>query len=191
MANARIILLIPNAALQARVALNASSWKRLCTPGMGMNLWGASPLSEDIKSIMLTIVTTSRRQGQYREVLSEGSLSAKRRADEQESDTRLRSRVEQAQDCNGRMSALYSKSGGCVVIVHVLIRGDLRCVQFDENGAAGSNARRNTAEVSSGRSSDGCTDAHIAKDQRRRTGQRLLMLDACVACDRREVSLGA
>ena len=158
---------------------------------MGMNLWGVSPLSEDIESIMLTIVTTSRRQGQYREVWSEGSLSAKRRADEQESDTRLSSRVEQAQDCNGHESALYSKSGGCVVIVHVLIRGDLRCVQFDENGAACSNARRNAAEVSSGRSSDVGTDARITKDQRRRTGQRLLMLDACVACDWREVSSGA
>jgi hypothetical protein len=54
--------------------LNRVATKRLCTPGMGMNLWGASPLSEDIKSIMLTIVTTSRRQGQYREVLSEGRL---------------------------------------------------------------------------------------------------------------------
>jgi hypothetical protein len=177
--------------LHARVALNASSWKHLCTPGMGMNLWGVSPLSEDIESIMLTIVTTSRRQGQYREVWSEGSLSAKRRADEQESDTRLRSRVELAQDSEGHLSALYSKSGGCVVIVHVLIRGDLRCVQFDENGAACSNARRNAAEVSSGRSSGLVLDDRIAKDQRRRTGQRLLMLDACVACDRREVSLGA
>ena len=53
------------------------------------------------------------------------SLSAKRRADEQESDTRLSSRVEQAHDCEDHESALYSKSGGCVVTVHVLIRGDL------------------------------------------------------------------
>ena len=53
------------------------------------------------------------------------SRSAKRRADEQESDTRLSSRVEQAHDCDDHESALYSKSGGCVVTVHALIRGDL------------------------------------------------------------------
>jgi hypothetical protein len=164
---------------------------RWCTPVMGMNLWGASPLSEDIESTMLTIVTTSRRQGQYREVLSGGSLSAKRRADEQESDTRLSSRVEQAQDCNDHLSALYSKSGGCVATVHVLIRGDLWCVQFDENGARCSNAWRNTIEVSSGRSSGLVLDDRIVKDQRSRTGQRLFVLDACSARDRREVSSGA
>jgi hypothetical protein len=123
-----------------------------CTPGMGMNLWGVSPLSEDIELTMLTIVTTSLWQGQPREGLSEGSLSAKRRADEQKLDTRLSSRVEQAQDCEGHMSALHGKSSGCVVTVHVLIRGDLLCVQFDENGAFGSNAERNAIEVSSGRS---------------------------------------
>ena len=49
------------------------------------------------------------------------SRSAKRRADEQESDTRLSSRVEQAPDCEDHESALYSKSGGCVVTVHVSI----------------------------------------------------------------------
>jgi hypothetical protein len=96
-----------------------------CTPGMGMNLWGASPLSEDLASTMLTIVKTSRRQGQHREVVSEGSPSAKRRADEQESDTRLSSRVEWAPHHEGQGSARYSKSGGGVVTVQVLIRGDL------------------------------------------------------------------
>jgi hypothetical protein len=87
----------------------------LCTPGMGMNLWGASPLSEDSTSTMLTIVKTSRRQGQHREGLSEGSLSAKRRADEQESDTRLSSRVEQAHDCKDHESA--QKSAAVVVVM--------------------------------------------------------------------------
>lgn len=158
---------------------------------MGMNLWGVSPLSEDIESTMLTIVTTSRRQGQPRERLSEGSLSAKRRADEQESDTRLRSRVEQAQDCNGRMSALYSKSGGCVATVHALIRGDLFCEWRVERYAPRSNARRDETEVSSGRSSETILDDRIAKDQRSRTGQRLFVLDSHGACDQREVSIGA
>ena len=74
---------------------------------------------------MLTIVKISRRQGQHREVLSEGSPSAKRRADEQEPDTRLSRRAEWAPDHEGHESARYGKFGGCVVTVHVLIRGAL------------------------------------------------------------------
>ena len=124
-----------------------------CTPGMGMNLWGESPLSEDLKSTMLMIVTTSLWQGQHREGLSGGSLSAKQRADEQKLDTRLSSRVEQAQDCNGHQSALHGKSSGCVVIVHVLIRGDLFHKWLAVNHATGSNVRCDETEVSSGRSS--------------------------------------
>jgi|SRR3972149_6119308 len=158
---------------------------------MGMNSWGGSPLSEDFESTMLTIVTTSRRQGQPREGLSEGSLSAKRRADEQKLDIRLSSRVEQAHDCEDRKSALYSKPSGCVVIVHVLIRGDLLCVRFVVNGARCSNASRNAAEVSSGRSSGTIREDWSAKDQRSRTGQRLVMLDVHGACAKREVSFGA
>ena len=157
---------------------------------MGMNLWGGSPLSEDFESTMLTIVKTSRRQGQHREGLSEGSLSAKRRADEQEPDTRLNSRVEQAHDCDGHKSALYSKSGGCVVTVHVLIRGDLPRVQFVVNGARCSNAPRNAAEVSSGHSSDARKEVQITKDQRSRTRQRLFVLGSHEACAKREVSTG-
>ena len=155
-----------------------------------MNSWGVSPLSEDFESTMLTIVTTSRRQGQRCEGLSEGSLSAKRRADEQKLDTRLSSRVEQAQDCDDHESALYSKSGGCVVTVHVLIRGDLLCVQLDESGARCSNAARSATEVSSGRSSDVHREAQSAKDQRSRTRQRLFALDVHEACVKREVSIG-
>jgi len=58
------------------------SLSALCTPSMGMNLWGEGPLSEDSALTMLTIITTSRRQAQRREGLCEGSLSAKRRQDE-------------------------------------------------------------------------------------------------------------
>ena len=101
----------------------------VCTPSMGMDLWGESPLSEDSTLTMwLTPITTSRRQGQCCEVLSKGSRSAKRRADEQKSDTRLSRRVELAQDSKDHEFARYSKSGGGVVTVHVLIWGDL----FDE-----------------------------------------------------------
>ena len=126
---------------------------------MGMNLWGESPLSEDSTLTLLTIITTSRRQRQYREVLSEGSLSAKRRADEQKLDIRLSSRVEWAHDHEGRESALHSKSGGCVVTVHVLIWGDLHCRRLVVSRAPGSNAGRVMAEVSSGHDSQGSGSA--------------------------------
>src|SRR3972149_9951682 len=95
---------------------------------MGMNLWGESPRSEDSAlTMLLTSITTSRGQGQSGEGLSEGSRSAKRRADEQKSDIRLSRRVEWAQDHEGREFAWYSKSGGCGVTGHVLIWGVLGC----------------------------------------------------------------
>jgi hypothetical protein len=50
---------------------------RLCTPGMGVILRGASPLYEN--PVYGNIDTSiSRKQGHHREVLSEGSWSAKR-----------------------------------------------------------------------------------------------------------------
>ena len=41
----------------------------LCTPGMGVNLWGASPLYENLMVfiVMNTNKSTSRRQGRLRE----------------------------------------------------------------------------------------------------------------------------
>ncbi len=153
---------------------------------MGMNLWGVSPLSENSTLTMLTIITTSRRQRQSREGWSEGSLSAKRRADEQKSDIRLKQhRVEWAQDNEGREFALYSKSGGCVVTVHVLIWGDLQRRRRCRGRASGSNVGRVVAEVSSGHSSVEGRSASNAKDQRNRTGQRLAVLDPRVACAKR------
>ena len=106
-----------------------------CTPSTGMNLWGESPLSENSALTMLTIITTSRRQRQSREGRSEGSLSAKRRADEQKSDTRPSRRVELAQDSKDHEFALHGKSGGCVVTVHVLIWGDLFNERCEAMGA--------------------------------------------------------
>jgi hypothetical protein len=162
----------------------------LCTPSMGMNLWGESPLSENSTLSMLTIITTSRRQRQYREVVSEGSRSAKRRADEQKSDTRLSSRVKLAQDNEGHEFALYSKSGGCVVTVHALIWGDLKRVRFTMNSAQCSDVLRVVSEVSSGRSSGDGRSAIQAKDQRSRTRQRLVVLVPRAACAKREVRNG-
>jgi len=51
---------------------------------MGMILWGASPLYIVWKEVILiSLKSTSRRQGRKGDQPSEGSLSAKLRADEQ------------------------------------------------------------------------------------------------------------
>jgi hypothetical protein len=58
----------------------------LCTPGMGVNLWGASPQYVNPVSDLFTGTSTSRRQepapdpirGRNREGPSEGSRNAKR-----------------------------------------------------------------------------------------------------------------
>ena len=103
---------------------------------------------------MLTTITTSQWQGQYCEVLSEGSRTAKQRADEQESDIRLSSRVELAQDNEGHEFALHSKSGGCAVKVHGLIWGDLPYMRCEQHGVVISNGQQVRAEVSSGHSNE-------------------------------------
>ena len=74
---------------------------------------------------MLTIITTSRRQLQPREVLWEGSPSAKLRAYEQECHIRPSLRGEYAPEYETHRFARYGKWQGCAVTVHVLIWGDL------------------------------------------------------------------
>ncbi len=76
-------------------------------------------------TILNVMITTSRRQGQVREDLSEGSPSAKLRADEQKSHRRPSSRGEWAQDHENPRFEEYGKCGSCAVIVHVLIWGGL------------------------------------------------------------------
>ena len=63
----------------------------LCTPGMGVNLWGESPLYKNLMMfiVMNVIKSTSRRQGRLREEGSEGSRSANVRDDEQKPHIRL------------------------------------------------------------------------------------------------------
>jgi len=49
----------------------------LCTPGMGVNLWGGSPLYVNSVNIVTVNISISRKQGRSREGPSEGSWSAK------------------------------------------------------------------------------------------------------------------
>lgn len=52
--------------------------KGVCTPVMGVNLWGASPLFVNPNTVEKQCKpSTSRRQGRLREEGSEGSRSAK------------------------------------------------------------------------------------------------------------------
>ena len=52
--------------------------KPLCTPGMGVILWGVSPLYVNPVYGNNIDISISQKQGHHREVLSEGSWSAKR-----------------------------------------------------------------------------------------------------------------
>jgi len=83
-----------------------------------------------IVSIPKWIITTSRRQGQIREELSEGSPSAKLQAYEQKRHRRPSRRGELAQHNEAHWFARYGKWRGCAVTVHVLIWGDLFHMRF-------------------------------------------------------------
>jgi len=52
-------------------------WINSCTPGMGVNLWGVSPLYVNPANVKYIGTSTSRRQGRNREGPSKGSRSAK------------------------------------------------------------------------------------------------------------------
>ena len=68
-----------------------------------------------------TEVTTSRRQGRFREGRSEGSLSAKVRADEQKPHRRLSLRASQHNMTKPTGYRRQGKCGSCALKVHVLI----------------------------------------------------------------------
>jgi ferredoxin len=70
-------------------------------------------------------ITTSRRQGQTREGMSEGSPSANVRADEQKPYRRLSLWASQHKMTKPTRCKGQGKCGGCARKVHVLIRGDL------------------------------------------------------------------
>ena len=78
-----------------------------------------------------TEVTTSRRQGRFREGRSEGSLSAKVRADGQKSHRRPGLRASQHNMTKLTWCRRQGKCGSGALKVHVLIRGGLfeeRCL---------------------------------------------------------------
>jgi len=70
-------------------------------------------------------ITTSRGQGQAREGLSEGSPSAKVRADGQKSHRRLSPGASQHHMTKPTLSKGQGKCSGCAPKAHELIRGDL------------------------------------------------------------------
>jgi hypothetical protein len=94
--------------------------------------------------ILWANITTSRRQGQTREGMSEGSPSAKVRADEQKSHRRPSLRVSQHMMTKPSGCGRSGKCGGGALKVHVLIRGDLSGMRPGQVMGAG---RRSTAKA--------------------------------------------
>lgn len=161
------------------------------------------------------MITTSRRQGQDREELSEGSRSAKSRADEQKRNTRLSNSAELTHDNEGIEFKLHSptgisvghKSGGCVMTGHVLIWGDLKCERCANTAQATAMVHVSFQKtekcscifgihaihgvISSGRSNANCRNATRMKDQRSRTKQRTIVLIDRRRSRPREVVSGA
>ena len=100
--------------MKNKKALFPVCWMLVCTPGMGVNLWGESPLYENLEVFiaMDTNKSTSRRQGRLREEGSEGSRSANVRDDEQEPHIRLsprasRHNTSEAHRFGGRVNAAF------------------------------------------------------------------------------------
>jgi hypothetical protein len=79
-------------------------------------------------------ITTSRRQGQAREGLSEGSPSAKVRAEEHELHRRLSLRASQHKMTKPNGASGQGKCGGCALKAHVLIRGALSDMAVQARG---------------------------------------------------------
>jgi len=92
----------------------------------GHELMGCkSPVGVPALSQCASVITTSRRQGRIREDGSEGSPSAKVRAEEHEPHRRLSPGASQHNMTKPAGHTGQGKCGGCASTVHVLIRGDL------------------------------------------------------------------
>ncbi len=152
-----------------------------------------SPVGEPASTLvcipMLMILTTSRRQGQFREGLSEGSLSAKQRADGQKSHTRPSSRGELAQGNETHGFAGQGKCGSCAVTVHVLIRGDLSGVRWFRHSAEISNGFGDWTEVSRGHSSGLGQGGRESEGPNISQGGVILILSRRAVCAKRKVTV--
>jgi len=110
----------------------------LCTPGMGVNLWGASPLYENRKVFMImdTNKSTSRRQGRLREEGSEGSPMANVRDDEQKPHIRLspwasRHNTSEAHRFGGRVNAAFAHGKFTFLSGEICVSRDRRFMRND------------------------------------------------------------
>ena len=117
-------------------------WSRLVYARHGHELMGCkSPVGDPALSIEM-MATTSRRQGRHREVSSEGSPSAKVRADEQKRHRRPGPRASQHNMTKPTGVRGQGKCRGCAGTVHALIRGDLLDKRSDVAMGAGLRPRR-------------------------------------------------
>ena len=128
----------------------------LCVPGMGMILWGASPLYIVWKEVILiALKSTSRRQGRKGDRPSERSPSAKLRADEQKLYIKAEPQGESAQHDEAHPN-LWGMVNAVVVQGKIMFLPGEICQPKRLNGRGGTEpakVRVNMAEVSRGRES--------------------------------------
>ena len=140
-----------------RVAVWRSDCMRLCVPGMGMVLWGASPLYIVWKEVKLTsLKSTSRRQGRKGDRPSERSLSANLRADEQKLHIKAEPQGESAQHDEAQPDLWEMVNAAVVQGKIMLLPGEI-CSSLRPplgGSAACSNAWGDWAEVSRRHSSE-------------------------------------
>jgi hypothetical protein len=126
----------------------------LCVPGMGMILWGASPLYI-IRRVVITdnLKSTSRRQGLKGDRLSERSPCANLRADEQKLPIKAEPQGESAQHDEAHPD-LWGRVNAAVVQGKIMFLPGEICQPKRPNGCGGTESakvRVNMAEVSRGR----------------------------------------
>jgi hypothetical protein len=124
---------------------------RLCVPGMGMILWGESPLYIVWEAVILTVLkSTSRRQGRKGDRPFERSPSAKLRADEQKLYIKAEPQGESAQHDEAHPD-LWGMVNTAVVQGKIMLLPGEICLTLRPplSGCAScSNARGDWAEVS-------------------------------------------
>jgi hypothetical protein len=127
----------------------------LCVPGMGMILWGESPLYIVWRVVIIIdhLKSTSRRQGRKGDRPSERSPSANLRADEQKLHIKAEPQGESAQHDKARPD-LWGRVNAAVVQGRIMLLPGEICQPKRLNGCGGTEpakVRVNMAEVSRGR----------------------------------------